>query len=391
MARKSKPGARFARQYPLLEAILCASLFAAPPMANLLGQDGATAKTELRELAGFPHPPHCWQECCCWPQGFESWLDDHFGARPQLIALNSLVRLAIGASGSPEVVVGTDGWLFLNRNREAMLRYRGIVTFSEQQLELWLEEYKKRSLWLEERGIKLVMVVIPEKQTVYGEHLPHGLNRLGPTPTDQLLAQFSEEDVGKVIDLRPILNSMKAQGTLYDKTNSHWNDTGCYIAYRAMIEELQRECPKMHLVPSENLNINTMSMSRDLVRLLGLQDVLSEDTRMLTVKHSAVTERHGERMQSTGIRTATRHKDAPAAFLLADSFVESYMIKYLQESFSRAIFTHHRSHLTLDTKLIEEYKPDLVIYAVVERCIPFELEPFDDLGHPAPLAGDSPQ
>jgi len=42
----------------------------------------------------------------------DAYIDDHFGLRDRLVHWNSRLRYRLGASSTPKVVIGSDGWLF---------------------------------------------------------------------------------------------------------------------------------------------------------------------------------------------------------------------------------------------------------------------------------------
>jgi len=79
------------------------------------------------------------------------------------------------------------------------------------------------------------------------------------------------------------------------------------------------------------------------------------------------------KFRTDGVIVETTRETAPAALVLCDSFVGGANEKFLQESFSKTIFLHHQ-RMSFDPVMVEKFSPDLVIYVVVERLIPFTLD-----------------
>lgn len=369
------------RAVSLRQACLFAEMFlffglAALPLAlNLAGRDGASASTELRDPLACPRRPRTWEAACRWPGRFERFVNDHFGGRPQLVKLNSLARWALGASGSPEVLVGSDEWLFLARDHDAHDRCRGLVRFSPPQLEQWVAEYKRRHAWLRKHGVSLVFAIVPEKQSVYGEFVPRRFFRAEPTLTDQLVERLRREDVGVVLDLRETMRSAKSSAVLYRRYDTHWNDRGALLACREIERALLGEGIAFHAMEPDALAVTTVRSSGDLARLLGLQEYLLEDWEAARLRESVVTRETGAKHWTTGKEVLTSRKGCAAAVLYGDSFLLGSVMKpYLESGFSRANVLHHRGTMRFEPALIADRKPDVVIYVVVERLLPLELD-----------------
>jgi len=90
------------------------------------------------------------------------------------------------------------------------------------------------------------------------------------------------------------------------------------------------------------------------------------------ISQSSITKKKvPKNFQTESWWTTTSHPSARAA-ILCDSFVYSYMQKYLQESFSYTFF-HHHNGMRFNKDLILQQHPDVVIYMVAERLIPSRL------------------
>src|SRR6266404_3781034 len=98
-------------------------------------------------------------------------------------------------------------------------------------------------------GLPVVVVVIPNKQTIYGKYL-FGDNVAAPvTRFDTVLRELSEPARSIMIDPRPTMRTAAAAHDpvlLYPKTETHWNELGAFYGYRAIMTALARSIPIDH-------------------------------------------------------------------------------------------------------------------------------------------------
>jgi len=105
-------------------------------------------------------------------------------------------------------------------------------------------EFGRRQEWLAARGIGYVVMVVPEKFTIYPEYLPSWVARSpSPTPHDQLSAAMRRNGRVAFIDLREPLRAAKVRERVYYQTDSHWNFNGAIVGYEALMREVQRALP----------------------------------------------------------------------------------------------------------------------------------------------------
>src|ERR1700730_3726343 len=98
----------------LLSALFCLMLLT-PIVVQVIGFS-TDSTTENRVLAPFPKIDSV-REIKFLPKMSESYVNDRFGLRKQLVHLNSLLRYRLGLSSTRDVVVGKDGWLFYTANK----------------------------------------------------------------------------------------------------------------------------------------------------------------------------------------------------------------------------------------------------------------------------------
>src|SRR5215472_11171889 len=180
-----------------LEVALIAMFIAViglPLAGKLLPVEGAFALTENRRPAPLPTVqiggPGWGYSIVSFPRRFERYWNDSFAFRWYLIRAHSLVKLALGVSPSPKALVGRDGYLFY-AGEQSVDYFRGVKPFTERDIVRWRADLEDRRAWLAARGIRYLVVVAPNKETIYPEFMPPALRPVPPdTRLDQLLSDL---------------------------------------------------------------------------------------------------------------------------------------------------------------------------------------------------------
>lgn len=162
----------------------------------------------------------------------------------------------------PSVRAGCDDWLFLTDELEV---YPGRLESARFRANLAAQLEKR----LAQRGIKLLLVVVPDKTRIESAHLC-GINRSPRFEKrvvnwlDALHAQGVE-----ALDLTPALAA--APGERYYHTDTHWNEPGARVAANAVASRLAAlEWASTSSGSSAALNPVLTPRSGDLIHLAGL-------------------------------------------------------------------------------------------------------------------------
>ena len=163
-------------------------------------------------------------------------IEESFYPRARLIAWTSNLRLTIGDRVFPKAIAGDNGWLVYTAEGD-INDYQKVGLFSEEELAQFQHNLDALSGAYAERGIDLIVVIVPNKNTIYPERVPD-LPVLGvESRLDQVTAYLREHGSEQLVDLRPALLAAKAEREMYYATDTHWNDYGAYIAYAALLDE----------------------------------------------------------------------------------------------------------------------------------------------------------
>ena len=363
----------------LVLAVLFVLALALPLVGALAKRDLARTAFENRPAAPWPGLPADAGARKRWPGAFEAAFADRFGGRDRLIRLHHATKaLVFGVSPVDKVLIGRNGWLyFLGEDARAIDRdWRGVHPYDPEVPRQVAAEFRRRHDWLAQRGIAYVVMVVPDKATIYPEHLPRWVRQVDPsTRLDRLYAALAAHPEVAVLDLRPALVAAKARQRVYFRTDSHWNYAGATVAYAVLMRALAAQRPGLAAVPAEVPPFvpGQDTTSGDLAQMLGLPGRFVEDdvaplakvlanaparcARRLPVASPDASGTEREVYECTG--------SGPTALLLRDSMGIA-LVPPLAENFSRLTVLSTRR---LDPAAVAAERPDIVIEELVERTL----------------------
>lgn len=292
--------------------------------------------------------------------------------RRELVRLYMSLKVRVlGAASIATLVVGRERWLFVGRESPTVDERRyflGLRPFRGDELDLWCRALQERRRWLEERGIAYRLVVAPNKSSVYPERMPAGYPRGRHTRLDQLGERLAAVAPGfPLLDLRAELRAGKGRGLVYWPTDSHWNDFGRYLAYRAVVRSLAAEFPALQALPEDGFTFVPGPRSRDLEELLLIPWAPPGPSWRMVPKSplpkvAAAAEEGGAWMLLRCRGAALR-----SAVFIHDSFGET-LKPLLALHFRRSRWTLDRGHV-FPAGAIARARPQVVVEEVVERYL----------------------
>ena len=357
----------------VVETLLIAAFLAAislPLAGKLLPSEGSFALTENRRPAPFPTfrlSGSGWGwTVASFPRRFERYWNDSFAFRWYLIRAHSIAKLALGASPSPKVLLGQEGFLYYAAE-ESVDYFRGTRPFTDADLARWRDDLVRRQKWLADRGIRYLVVVAPNKETIYPEHMPPAIRPLrDESRLDQLLRDMRANSSVEILDLRPGLREAKATQRVYHATDTHWNDAGAMVASRRILEKAATWFPGIDTSPPEGSLATRVGPGGDLARLLAMEDRFTEEYiewRPARPARSRPLSRQ-ENARDVALYECPTCK-GPVVVMNQDSFNEN-LAPFLAEHFARLALV---DGTRLDEALIARERPALVIQEFVERAL----------------------
>ena len=268
------------------EAVLIAGIAAMMlfPLAGMFfGFRASGALGEKRTLKEWP--AWSWDSTAIrqWPRDVEAFLDDRFAMRDRLIRWHHrFCYFTLGFSPQPAVVKGRDGWLFYNsaekNNGDEMSDCLGSRPLTAAELDRLTREFKRRSDWLRQKGIPFLIIVAPNKSTIYREHLPPGMSPRGPSPLEQLSAAMTNFPGVNFFDPMPLLLAAKKEKQVYYQTDTHWNDEGAFRVYRESISRARAAGIKVEAPEISDYKTTRIvdAPGYDLSVMLGIDDLVEQ-------------------------------------------------------------------------------------------------------------------
>lgn len=232
--------------------VLFAMLLVTPTAAKVFGYEPFSRLNEKRVLApkpsrwlGSAQGETTTKSLLAAAQEWDRYYTDHFGLRKWLIGTYRLFAVHVLKTAlHPAVVIGEvdqgKRWYYFDGSAmhdgagfESSL---GAAAFSGTELTLAAENLRATRELLQKNGVHFVLLVVPDKQTVYPEFLP---SRLRPTPgihsrLEQFWTVTQADPMAGLLDLREVLFRAKRE-LVFFPTDTHWNEAGAFLGYQAVI------------------------------------------------------------------------------------------------------------------------------------------------------------
>ena len=247
---------------------LCILLLVLPSLAMPIFPSGDDS-AENRYLADYPTLADEDGLNPDFDDDFEAWLRDHFALRQQAVRANAQLNYSLlRTSPNSQVIVGDGDWLYFD---ETVADYTGEGRFTDEELALLSGNLSALADALAERGARLYIAIVPNKNTVYPQYMPGRYAMRADEGNLPLLREACADIDAQWIDLVGPLEAAAAGDRLvYLKTDTHWNALGAAIAADAVLEAMGRANAPWRDAGDTDFH------DGDLARLMGLSGVLSE-------------------------------------------------------------------------------------------------------------------
>ena len=286
-----------------------------------------------------------------------------------LIEKANLIHVSIGDRVFPEALIGKDGWM----------EFTGDKNLDDFQKELPLHDEKvlvKRlaafNQFLQEQGITLLIVVAPNKATIYPDKLPDEITPISEqTRLERLEIVLKENNLPPMLDLSAVLQSARKEREVYYKTNTHWNGYGAYIAYAEIINTLKASHPELEPYKLEDLQLETTAPSvQDIPELLKANFIKEENFFYVPKEDFVHTQTLIDYFGYNRI-SSIPNSDLPTLLMIHDSFSYKFMNDYMSMNFSKSHFIHggETTPSYLNQETIQQFNPDIIIIEIVERGV----------------------
>lgn len=334
-------------------AVFCL-LIAVPFGMSLLGIQSVSS--ENRTLAEAPSIVEAGTE---FPGEFEAYYNDTFPLRAQLVRLNSWLSLnLLGTAPGNQVIAGEDGFLFF---AETVPDYCNTREVSDEYLQELAAQLKAVQDAFAEQGTAFVLAVAPNKNSVYPEHMPFTYEKGDDSAYDRLMEFLWDEGV-YAPDLKAALTLAKAEGLVYHKLDTHWNDRGAHAAYQAIAKEAMQQNESLQLPLYEDLVFSEQTFIGDLAStMMGLSGKETAPAHGLKAFYADSNDYYAPKL-------TTEYTESAHIMVYRDSFGTA-LVPYVAQASQRAFFTR-----ALPYDFNAAQGADVVILEIAERNIETMLE-----------------
>lgn len=303
----------------------------------------------------------------------DPYINAHFGFRGAIMAANAAYSRAFHSTRARPLVIGDNGQLYYTGDK-ALEQSLGLVVRPQPLVQLG-DVVQRLDAFLKARGAKLVFASPPNNATVLHEDLPDWAEAQMRKPTE---LDIVNEDLGRrgviTADLRPVLRAGMKDGPVYLRTDSHWNQRGALLAFNAIMEAAGRK--DLAVPPAQALGPLKPYPTGDLARYLGEASPTGDrdyvalnpppPARLTPITGVMPVRPPSDPFQPYAYSTG---HDGPSIMVIGDSFSQHYWTRLLEARAGRLAWMHNNA-CKFDWDAVAAFKPDILIYAPVERSLP---------------------
>jgi len=342
-----------------------------PAATQLLSGDTRISGAEKRALEPMPVWPKSWSDWVSFPKRADRFLQDHFGLRPRLLVGWKLLQYEFRYSADPFVAIGQDGWLYYSQYWKEKFHTSGCDT-SLPDLRVFADHMDRLTAYAAMRHVPVLFAIAPDKEAIYPEYLPEGMNAGGGCDLFvELMPMLERERNVRAPDLRAMFKARKAGEQVYFRTDSHWNDVGSWHVSRVLLDGVCAGAGTCAKLPTPSFS--TKTFSGDLLGLIGLGSVFDEkyvsvDVPALKYGREVIDDHPWGGSFNTE-RLVKEAKAGRTLQVIGDSFGKELLpVLIADESVSTVIWSYHRDGL-VDWPRIVAAKPSAILIVMVERSL----------------------
>ncbi len=351
------------------------------PLVFMNRQEDAVTYRENRPLARFPHfhkeDGFLGYNIDVGPE-IENYLNDRIGFRDVFISMNAKIqyylfskmeddnRYRLGTHGEFNIIEGDMVETFQHKN-----------LFSDEYLNDLKGAFEHLCTYLSERNSDFYFVECWDKESIYPEYFPNSVRQYGSiSRTDQFINTLENCSNLNVVSMKTEYLSLKDTYEIYSPYGDpvHWTPRGAYTGYTLIMNAINEDSDANVPTLSENdFNITMTEQGMEFYNGIThtnvsesfeLKSKIAKKLENPSVKYPSFKDVQCLWYQNNNIDNGER------VLIIGNSFIYNYIIEYFAESFSETMFIYSLDNNFTD--LVEDYKPDIVIYEVAERYTYYE-------------------
>ncbi|MBP2242346.1 hypothetical protein J2Z40_002920 [Cytobacillus eiseniae] len=350
------------------------------PLFTVNTTSGRISTTENRALASFPSFKMGDNRFNAkFIQEFEKWFNDNMGLRDQLVKFNTIMQYKLfGQLTKKDVIIGKDNWVFYVTD-DIIKDFQNLNTPSDQQLLSWGNSLERVDNYLKERKIPFIMMLNPDKKTIYPEKYPATIIKNDRVSKTDILTNYLNKntDIDFFTPIDALLQA-KDKATVYSPRfdNAHWNSYGALIGYQELMNKVKGYFPNIKMLSWDDFQIDKYKRTEKVYNAVSFAE--TDYGFVLKNRRSAINmDGYFQNLNLVNNNVSYRYenedKTLPKALVFGDSYFYGFLIPDLAESFSEFTFIHS-DNIDKIENFVGIYNPDIVIFENVERMLDHSME-----------------
>lgn len=289
----------------------------------------------------------------------QDYVSDQFAFRDKLVAADSFIKNKIFATANDsQVIRGKSDWLFYS---VTLGDYAGVM-LDDAAITECADKLDRICYSLEQSGKKPLVMIVPNKNSVYSEFMPAAYGDKSSDSNMMLLNNRLEELGVPYIDAYSVIMDGKSYDELYLHEDSHWNNTGA----RLVLNEIYRRWGLTDSFSLDDFSIEKVH-EPDLYKILNPSDNHMENQRIYdeNVKEAYKYKKHIKSLDDMKIVTQNKNGNGLSVFVYRDSFGRA-LIPYISSTFDESTYVRQTPYDISDAL---DSDCEYVLIEIVERNI----------------------
>jgi alginate O-acetyltransferase complex protein AlgJ len=301
-------------------------------------------------------------------------ISENYLWKKSLIKAYANFRYRIGDRVFANSIVGNEDWLYFSGDL-SISNYQKTPEFNWGNIRRLTEMLNKIHNQIRAYGGELIVVIPPDKSTIYPQYMPSGIEVIGQVSNlDTLLEYANKNSEVQILDLRPVFSEASRSEEIYYKTDTHWNCIGAFYASNEILSRISATYTEVQPYALNDFAFFARNAVLDIPTMMGL------DIRETFIEAKPRFETNLSVVQANDIHPKNRplaitisdRKDLPEIMVFHDSFYYGCFSIFLEPNFSRTITTQFADAKLPDyLDLISSEEPDIVVIEFAERFIEF--------------------
>ncbi|WP_424244261.1 hypothetical protein Dip510_001463 [Elusimicrobium posterum] len=307
-----------------------------------------------------------------FPLLFDNYYNDTFAWRGRFIRLYNRIRKNTGLAQSEIVINGSDGWLFFDSFKQkgvddSIGDFLGAMHYSLEEKQRAAENLQALSSYAQKHNSFYLTFFAPNKENAYEEYMPakyRDARVSAVSRADDLFNYINANTSAKIINMKPLFLNKKNNVSvpLYQKTDTHWNETGAYLAFEEIIKELNKKGFGIKITSFDNMKFTPQeTRPGDLGRMIDSTAKEYKYNYSMAASYTCDSEEEDVDV----LKCASSSGKGKKVLVIRDSFGLA-LIAPMSTVFKETVFLRHPSQETIK-EYINDFKPDAVLELKTER------------------------